>query len=135
MDHGAPYSLPTAVSMGDAKMVKHWLSQDPTLIRERGAHDFPLMWYALNRGTGVEMAELLREHGAELDQESMDTTALHWAIKRPRPELVGWLLEEGADPERTAYKWDRDGTTPMQLAQAGGSADIVRQLKAAGAKH
>jgi ankyrin repeat protein len=134
LDHGAPYSLPTAVSMGDTKMVKYWLDKDATLIRERGAHDFPLMWYALNRGTAVEMAELLVAYGADLDQESMGTTALHWAIKRPRPELVAWLVENGADPERMAYKWDRDGITPMQLAKAGGSDDIVRLLKAAGAK-
>ncbi len=134
LDHGAPYSLPTAVSMGDASMVKYWLDRDGSLVRERGAHDYPLMWYTVNRNGSLEIAELLLERGADVDQESMGTTALHWSVKRPRPDRVAWFLEHGADPEAVAFNWDRDGTTPLQLAEAAGSADIVRQLKAAGAR-
>lgn len=77
LDHGAPLSLPTAISLGDFEAVEYWLERAPTLIHERGAHDFPVMWYAVVGGASIEMAELLVHHGADVDQESMGSTALH----------------------------------------------------------
>ena len=88
----------SATSLGDLSYMKWLLDQDPKLIHERGAHDFPLMWFAALNGS-LEVAELLLHHGADVDQESMGTTALHLCARRGRTELADWLLERGADPD------------------------------------
>jgi ankyrin repeat protein len=134
LDHGAPLSLPTAVSLGDLEAVAFWLERDPTLIHERGAHDFPVMWYAVIGGASLEAAELLLQHDAPVDQESVGTTALHWCAARGALDLASFLIERGADPEAVGYKWSRDGETPLQLAVANGEAEMAALLKEAGAK-
>ena len=134
LDHGAPLSLPTAVSLGDLDTVSFWLERRPSLVNERGAHDFPLMWYAVLGGGSIEMAERLVQHGVPPDQESMGTTALHWCVRRRDTELAAWLIEHDADPEAVGYKWDRGGQTPLQIAAASGNTTMATLLKDAGAR-
>ncbi len=134
LDQGAPLSLPTAVSLGDLDTVSYWLERDPTLIHERGAHDFPLTWFALlgeeQPGTALEMAELLVHHGASPDQESMGTTALHLCARHDARDLAAYLLEQGADPLALGYKWHRDGRTPLQMALEKGHTAMAELLRA-----
>lgn len=134
LDHGAPLSLPTAVSLGDRAAIDFWLRRDPTLVDERGAHDFPVLWYALLGGGGPEIAELLVGHGVPVDQHSMGTTTLHWCVQRGDRELASWLIEKGADVEAVGLKWDRNGQTPLQLARAGQHDEMVKLLRDAGAQ-
>jgi ankyrin repeat protein len=68
LEHGAPLSLPTAISLGDHDTIRFLLDRDPLLIHERGAHDFPVMWYAALGGGGVETAAL---------------AAFLWCVARP----------------------------------------------------
>lgn len=133
LDHGAPLSLPTAVSMGNLEAMQWMLDQDEQLIFERGAHDFPLMWYVV-MGTGSpEVAACLHSYGVDLDQESVGTTLLHHSVRRGRTELVEWLIENGASPEALSYSWDENGQTPLQLARIHEQAAVIQLLKAAGA--
>jgi ankyrin repeat protein len=134
LDHGAPLSLPTAVSLGDLPSVAAWLESNPDLIRECGAHDFPLMWYVVMGGGSLEMAELLVNSGVPIDQESVGTTALHACIKRGQVDLMDWLLEHGANPEGVGCNASRDGDTSLDLAIASKEAKMVELLKAAGAR-
>jgi ankyrin repeat protein len=134
LDHGAPCSLPTAVSMGDVALSKFLLDLDPLLVHERGAHDFALMHYAAIGRGGVEIAALLRERGAAIDQESVGLTTLHWSVRRDLPELTKWLIEQGADVAAVAYKWDRRGQTPLQVALEEGFERQVGLLRDAGAR-
>jgi ankyrin repeat protein len=134
LDRGAPCSLPTAVSMGDAAMVRFLLDRDPLLVHERGAHDFALLHYAAIGGSGVEMAALLHERGAAIDQESQGLTTLHWSVRKQLPELTQWLVEKGADVEAVGYKWDRRGQTPLQVALEDEDRRAIEILRAAGAK-
>lgn len=134
LDHGAPLSLPTAVSIGDAATARFLLDRDPLLVHERGAHDFALMHYAAIGGGGVEFAELLHSRGAEIDQETVGLTTLHWSVRRGLPDLTVWLLEKGADVEAVAYKWDRRGQTPLQVALADGDEQQATLLRAEGAR-
>ena len=134
LDHGAPLSLPTAVSMGDADAVEFLLDRDPTLIHERGAHDFPVLVYAALGVGGVAMAELLTARGAGLEQESMGCTALHWGLLRRRKDLVAWLLEQGADANAVSYRRTLEGETPLQLAELQDDRDLVALVKAAGGR-
>ncbi len=138
LDQGAPLSLPTAVSLGDLDTVSFWLERDPTLIHERGAHDFPLMWFTLlgeeEPGTAVEMAELLVHHGAAPDQETMGSTTLHLCARHDARDLAAYLLEQGADPSATGYKWHRDGRTPLELALEEGHMAMAELLRDAQAR-
>ena len=134
LDQGAPLSLPTAVSLGDRAAIERLLDHDATLIHERGAHDFPVMWYSLLGGGSVEMAELLVGRGASVDQESMGATTLHWCVLREDADLARWLIERGADPEAVGYKWDRAGQTPLQFAAAKGRTAMAALLREAGAR-
>lgn len=134
LDHGAPCSLPTAVSLGDTAMVKHLLDLDPLLVNERGAHDFALMHYAAIGGGGVELAALLHERGVPIDQESAGLTTLHWSVRRDLPELTTWLIEHGADIAALNYRWDRRGQTPLQVALEDGLEKQAKLLRDAGAK-
>jgi ankyrin repeat protein len=134
LDHGAPCSLPTAVSLGDTAMVKHLLDTDPLLVHERGAHDFALMHYTAIGGAGVELAALLHERGAPIDQESAGLTTLHWSVRRDLPELTSWLIAHGADVAAVNYRWDRRGQTPLQVALEDGRENQAKLLRDAGAK-
>jgi ankyrin repeat protein len=134
LDHGAPLSLPTAISLGDLDHARWLLDQDPLLVHERGPHDFPLMWYPAIGGGSVEAAELLLERGAPLEQESGGETALHWAALRGRADLVRYLVERGADTEALGYRQDRAGRTPFGLALANRREDAAAVLRELGAR-
>lgn len=134
LDCGAPLSLPTATSLGDLDFV-HWLlDQDPLLIHERGAHDFPVLWYAAIGGGSVEVAEALVDRGADVDQESDGVTTLHWCVLRNDPDLATWLLDKGANIDAVGYKWGRDGATPLALARERKKDSMVALLEQRGAR-
>jgi ankyrin repeat protein len=134
LEHGSPCSLPTAVSLGDADFCRFLLDEDPLLIHERGAHDFPLLWYVAIGGAGPDLAAMLYdEYGVPLDQESLGNTTLHWCVMREDHELAEWLLDAGADPSPVGYKWQRQGETPLALAQRNGARKLVDLLQRAGA--
>lgn len=133
LDHGAPLSLPTAVSLGDEDAVKAWLDEDPRLIHERGAHDFPVMWYAVLGGASLSMAELLLARGVVVDQESHGATALHWCVLRDARDMAAWLIERGADVDARGRKWRREGHTPLELARERGRSAMAALLRDAGA--
>jgi ankyrin repeat protein len=134
LDHGAPLSLPTAASLGALDAVRRLLDRDPLLVHERGAHDFPVMWYAVLGGGSVATAELLASRGVAVDQESVGTTALHWCAAHDDRELARWLLENGADVNAIGCKWDRAGQTPLALARARGRDALARMLAEHGAR-
>ncbi|HSR50603.1 MAG TPA: ankyrin repeat domain-containing protein, partial [Acidobacteriota bacterium] len=117
LDHGAPYSLPTAVMRNDATGVAHLLDEDPDRIRERGAHDFPLLWYPIIGRTGPDMLEELLRRGAKVEQQHyLGTTALHFAAARDQAEMAEVLIAHGADVNRAGRKFSADGHTPLDLA-------------------
>lgn len=134
LERGAPLSLPTAVALGDLDTIRFLLDRDPMLIHERGAHDFPLFWFVVLGGGGVEIAQLLHQYGAAVDQESLGYTALHWCARSDQAELAAWLIEHGADIEAIGFKFDRDGRTPLQIARTEECPAIVAMLEKAGAR-
>jgi len=133
LDHGAPLSLPTAVALRDLASVRAWLAHDATLVHERGAHDFPVLWFAVGGGA-IELVELLTDHSIPIDQESRGTTALHRCASVDDVELAQWLLDHGADHAAVGYFWKREGQTPLQVAIANDSTRVAALLRAAGAR-
>jgi palmitoyltransferase len=128
-----PQSVATSISVGDLARARALLTLHPGAIHERGPHDFALFWYAAIGGGSIEAAELLLEFGADLDQESLGTTALHWCALRGHLDLARFLVEMGAGIDAVGYKFDRDGQTPLQLAQARSQPEAARLLRDLGA--
>jgi ankyrin repeat protein len=126
----------------------------------KGAASAWTPWHEASKAGRGDLADLLRRHGGEdrargpidihraaergysgrvqvlLDAEpallnSRDflrkRTALHWAAARGGLAIAGLLLSKGAD--RTVI--DKEGRTPMDLAEAHGHADIAALLGSA----
>lgn len=135
LEHGAPYSLPTAVMRNDRRRVEQLLDEDPERVHERGAHDFALLWYPVIGECPPDMMELLLSRGAEVEQQHyLGTTALHWACQRGQIDTVALLIEHGADVNRRGRKFDPAGATPLESARASGEDDVARLLIQRGAK-
>jgi ankyrin repeat protein len=129
LDRGAPQSLVTSLSIGDLARAKELLDEHPGAAHERGPHDFAPMWYAAIGGGDPAAAELLVGRGAPVDQDSLGTTALHWAARMGQLELAEWLVERGARIDAVGYKFDRAGQTPLELARARGQEALARWLE------
>jgi len=78
-----------------------------------------------------EIAQRLVASGARVDAVNRITgmTALHFAVRAGRTELVRFLLEKGAGLEWRSV----EGDTPLALAVTNGHAEIVSALLDAGA--
>jgi ankyrin repeat protein len=108
------------------------------LLLERGMnpnhmnwHHFTLLHHMAAEGD-IPKARLLLEHGADINtiDEEYRSTPLGCAARRGQKELVGLLLERGADPNRAAAPW----ATPLAWARKKGHAAIEADLLQAGAR-
>jgi serine/threonine-protein phosphatase 6 regulatory ankyrin repeat subunit B len=84
----------------------------------------------------IEMCELLRENGANINasltkKSVMGWTALHYAVINGDIELVSYLIQHGANVNKTSA----DGLTPLYLAGLNENQEIIQLLKNAGAKN
>lgn len=135
LDRGAPYSLPTAVMRNDLKRARALLEEDALRVNERGPHDFALLWYPVIGHELLEMAELLIDHGAQVERQHwLGTTALHYAAIGGQTEMAALLIEHGADVERVGRKFDPAGVTPLQIAEARGHERLADLLRERGAR-
>jgi uncharacterized protein len=123
-DLGAPVSTCTATMLGAHDMVKRLLAEDPACIRERGAHDLPLLAYTAFGEQRVDTAELLLKSGADVHVLAFGQTTLHIAAGKGHVELAQLLLERGADVNATAM-------TKGGLVTPLGVAVNVKQMKMA----
>jgi ankyrin repeat protein len=132
LDHGTPLSLPTALMSGRLGQARELLEEDPARVRERGAHDFPLIWYPSMAQGDLDAAELLVHAGIDLASEGkLGWTALHWAANAGHEELVEFWIEAGV--EINARSWD-EGLTALDLAVARERASLAQLLRSRGAR-
>lgn len=115
---GAPQSLGTTLMIRDLERAKAMLADDPLRIYERGSDDSPMMWYCAIGGASIEVAALLLENGADIDQATVGTTALHFAAREGHIELAQYLIDHGADLDAVSYNFSRRGKTPLELAHS-----------------
>lgn len=59
-----------------------------------------------------------------------DKALLYWAVDERRPDVVAWLLKQGADPDGTS---DNIGGAPLEAAIVRRDVGMVERLIAAGA--
>jgi ankyrin repeat protein len=97
VDAGAPLSTCTAALLGQTSTVRTNLREDPACLRERGAHDLPLLAYTAYGEPRVEIAEMLLAAGADVHVRAFNLTVLHLAAARGQIEMAKFLLEHGAD--------------------------------------
>lgn len=98
---------------------------------EEGASGLTPLQFAASAGN-VDMIRFLAKRGANVNHgaKSGEQTALLSAIYGAHPEAVQALIDLKADVNSKT----KDGTTPLKAAQKGDQDDIIKILKAAGAK-
>ncbi len=84
---GAPLDICVASMLGMNDCVAAFLKADPGLSKARGAHGIPVLFHAAIRGH-TDVAELLLEYGAEVNDGDGGNTALHGAAAFGRREMV-----------------------------------------------
>jgi ankyrin repeat protein len=121
---GAPVDICTAAMLGDVRRVDSMLAQDSALAHARGSHDYPVLYHAALSGN-PDVAELLKQYGGG---EGMEF-ALHAAVLSGKPEMVIWLLANGA---RDVNVPNYEGKTPLTVALERGYFDIADILQSEG---
>lgn len=130
LDQGAPMSLPTAIAVNESATAQRLLQENKNRIHMRGPHDFPLMWYPQIAGGIVDLADLLLNHGADINQAKQGTTCLHKAAYNGQIDLVKFLLDRGADTERIGKSDFSDLIgTPLDWAKARRRSKVIALLK------
>jgi ankyrin repeat protein len=106
-------------------------------LLERGMNPGHTSWqqvtllHDMAQSGDIAKARLLLDHGADIDaiDDEYRTTPLGMAARWGQREMVAFLLERGADPNRSGAEW----SVPLTWAQKKGHATIANALLAAGA--
>jgi cytohesin len=82
---------------------------------------------AVKAGDFPSSQRLLREEPTLVNwaDDQFGATALHWSALRGHEAIVALLLGQGANPSSP----NKDGETPLQVAQRGDHKGVVRLLK------
>ncbi len=95
IEKGSPLSLCTATMLGHIDVVKLLLKEDPNRVHERGAHDFPALWYTAFGKERPEILELLLASGADVHAGMMGNTTRQLAEKKKCERLLEILATYG----------------------------------------
>lgn len=126
LENGAPLDICTAAAIGREDVVKEMLDQDPSRANAVGAHGIPLLSHSVWSGN-LELVKLVYGRGAQTGAN----LALHNAIMKGDPKIVGWLLDyAGADITSKNYQ----GKSALTVAKERNSQNIVQVLEEHGAK-
>ena len=128
----APTTLKEAVVRGDAKAVERILSSQGYTMQMDQSGETPLHLAAV-RGYS-EVVHLLLKHGALADAKVGEGawqgwTPMHYAAQEGHAQVVRLLLTYGANINATTG----DGATPLHLAIANRSGEVVYLLRKHGA--
>jgi hypothetical protein len=95
IENGSPVSLSTACMLGLESEVRNLLAGDPNRVHERGAHDFPALWYTAFGKERPAILELLLASGADVHAGVMGNTTLQLATKKGYTRLIEILHAHG----------------------------------------
>ena len=127
-----------AASSSSPRLVRLLLSKgaDARVKMENGTAAFTQCVNGIMFGqVSLDLAELLLSKGADVNDAATSGatkgyTPLIMAARNNKKELVEFLIQHGADVNATTG----DGNTALSLATKAGHAEIVKMLKASGAK-
>jgi ankyrin repeat protein len=120
-----------AAAAGDLDRLTEVVAGDPASIEARSGDGFTALHFAAFFGQGAA-ARVLVTHAADVDAPGtgwMTGTPLHSAASARHSEVVGSLLEAGADPNAR----QSGGWTPLHAAARNGDIASVTLLLASGA--
>jgi len=132
--HGA--RVPDISKWGRAYYFKH--TEIAALLLDNGMNPNHMTWHQVTllhdmaQAGDIPKARLLLDHGADIDavDEEYRSTPLGLAARWGQRDLVAFLLERGADPNKSGAPW----STPLAWAQKKGHPDIEADLRRAGAR-
>ena len=132
-DLGAPVSTCTATILGAEKLVKRLVTEDKGCMRERGAHDLPLLAYTAFGSQQADIAQFLLDAGADVHVRAFGQTTLHLAAAKGHVELARLLLDRGADVNAVA-KLRKTDMTPLAVALQAKQSKIADLLTSRGGR-
>jgi ankyrin repeat protein len=120
VEKGAPVDFFTALVLAQLDRVRAELKANPGLARARGVHELPALYFAAIGGS-VTAAQMLVETGADVNEKAEAAAPIHGAVMGGNAQMVGFLLESGADPSLQDYK----GRDARSLAIEMGRNDLA----------
>jgi ankyrin repeat protein len=132
-DAGAAVSTCTATLLGLRDRVEALVKSDPACVRERGAHDLPLMAYTAYGEQHAEIADFLLDSGAAVETKAFGITTLHIAAGKGYTELAEVLLAHGADIN-AAGSSRGSVVTPLAIAVRSKQDRMAEFLKSRGGR-
>ncbi len=116
------------IAKGDTKAVMEALKVQPSLLRAQGAFGDTLLHRAAFHGN-AELVRFLVKQGLEISlADQTGFTPLHEAARGKSVETINALIELGAS---MTARTGNSKKTPLGIAEANGSAGVVRALQAA----
>lgn len=118
-------ALVTAVRSGDVREVKKALENGACVNARDGTGKTALIW-ACQPGMKLGVVKLLKSFGADLEKSSSTSgcTPLSYACRYNYPEIVRWLLSNGANKNAVSSM----GWTPLMYACCCGHVKVVQAI-------
>ena len=132
-DQGSPVSTCTATLLGLRNRVEALVKSDSNCLRERGAHDIPLLSYTAWGTERIEIAEFLLNSGVDVRAKGLGLTTLHVAAAKGHIELAKLLLDRGADVNEPSKQKDKL-VTPLAMAVRAKQEKMQQFLKDRGGR-
>jgi ankyrin repeat protein len=132
-EQGSPVSTCTASVLGLRNRVEALVKGDPDCLRERGAHDIPLLSYTAWGRERLDIAEFLLNSGVKLRARGLGLTTLHVAAMKGHIELAKLLLDRGADVNEPSRQKNGD-VTPLAMAVHAKQEKMQQFLKERGGR-
>jgi len=132
-EQGSPVSTCTAAVLGLKNRVEALVKGDPNCLRERGAHDIPLLSYTAWGKERLDIAEFLLNSGADLRARGLGLTTLHIVAMKGHIELAKLLLDHGADVNEPSWQ-KNENVTPLTMAVRAKQEKMQQFLKERGGR-
>jgi ankyrin repeat protein len=133
-DAGSPISTCTAVMLGLTDEVRKMVREDRNRLRERGAHDFPLLNFVSFGTERDEIAGILLEAGCDPNAFGRGQSPLHIAAGKGYVEVAALLLDHGADVNSRPQSRKGAGPTPLAVALQRKQTKVADLLAARGGR-
>jgi ankyrin repeat protein len=153
--HGIyPLNLRVAAGLGRVDLLQEMFDAEGELTPQAGAqrdyyrpHPGFMSWtpsddaqeitdeafvYAAKCGR-IDALDFLLQHGANVNAEPYNGTALHWACSTGQLTTVAWLLDRGADIQSLSKFGGEAGLSALHIAAWSGKTEVARLLLQRGA--